>query len=157
TFAFAVRDRKGHNVYEGETTFGFFSNEALAQQVGIRDAKGYEPDATELARARSFDYPRHAPYPDAMMRMLDRIDVFVPDGGPHGLGFIRGSKRVVPGEWFFQAHFFRDPVWPGSLGLEAFLQLLKVVTLERWPGRRGDAAMWFEMLPGPSHTWAYRG
>jgi 3-hydroxymyristoyl/3-hydroxydecanoyl-(acyl carrier protein) dehydratase len=80
--------------------------------------------------------------------------VFVPDGGPHHLGFIRGSKRVVPDEWFFKAHFYQDPVWPGSLGLEAFLQLLKLVALERLGG---GAATWFETLPGPSHTWAYRG
>jgi acyl transferase domain-containing protein/3-hydroxymyristoyl/3-hydroxydecanoyl-(acyl carrier protein) dehydratase len=154
SFAFEIRNPRGDSVYKGETTFGFFSKEALAQQVGIRDAKLYEPDAAELTRARSFEYPRQAPYSDDRMRMLDRIDVFVPDGGPQQLGFLRGSKRVVPEEWFFKAHFFQDPVWPGSLGLEAFLQLFKVAALERWGG---DAATWFEMLSGPSHTWMYRG
>jgi 3-hydroxymyristoyl/3-hydroxydecanoyl-(acyl carrier protein) dehydratase len=89
-----------------------------------------------------------------MMRMLDRVDLFLPDGGPRGLGFLSGSKRVVPDEWFFKAHFYQDPVWPGSLGLEAFLQLLKIAALERWGG---DASTRFEMLPGPSHTWMYRG
>ncbi len=59
--------------------------------------------------------------------MVDRIDAYVSDGGPHGLGFVAGSKRVDPSAWFFQAHFQGDPVWPGSLGLESFLQLLKVV------------------------------
>jgi acyl transferase domain-containing protein/3-hydroxymyristoyl/3-hydroxydecanoyl-(acyl carrier protein) dehydratase len=154
TFAFAVRDRQRRGVYEGETTFGFFSKESLAQQVGVRDAQVYDPSAAELSRARSFGYPRRAPFPEDMLRMPDRIDMFVADGGPHGLGFIRGGKRVVPGEWFFQAHFYQDPVWPGSLGLEAFLQLLKVVAVERWGG---GAATVFEALPGPSHTWTYRG
>ena len=153
-FDFAIRNRQGESVYKGETTFGFFSKAALAQQVGVRDAKPYEPDAAELARMRSFEYPRQAPFPDAQMCMLDRIDVFAPDGGPQCLGFVSGSKRVIPGEWFFKAHFFQDPVWPGSLGLEAFLQLLKVAAVERWGG---DEATWFEMLPGPSHKWMYRG
>ena len=37
-YEFAIRCDKGR-VYEGNTTFGFFSKAALAQQVGIRDAK----------------------------------------------------------------------------------------------------------------------
>ena len=71
--------------------------------------------------------------------MIDRVDAFVPDGGPHGLGFIEGSKPVDPTAWFFKAHFYQDPVWPGSLGLESFLQLLKVVAAERWGGSAPDA------------------
>jgi 3-hydroxymyristoyl/3-hydroxydecanoyl-(acyl carrier protein) dehydratase len=35
-YTFSVRDREGP-VYEGSTSFGFFSKEALAQQVGLRD------------------------------------------------------------------------------------------------------------------------
>ena len=87
------------------------------------------------------------------MRMLDRIDVFVPDGGPAGLGFIEGSKEVEPGAWFFKAHFYQDPVWPGSLGLEAFLQLLKVAAREYWPD---DARPMFLAVSAP-HAWIYRG
>ena len=51
----------------------------------------------------------------ARKRMVDRIDAYVPDGGPHRLGFIAGSKTVDPAAWFFRAHFHQDPVWPGSL------------------------------------------
>ena len=43
----------------------------------------------------------------------------------------RGAIAVDPGAWFFQAHFYQDPVWPGSLGLESFLQLLKFVAFHR--------------------------
>src|SRR5262249_45971152 len=84
-----------------------------------------------------------------------RIDLFVPDGGPAGMGFVAGRKLVDPEEWFFKAHFHQDPVWPGSLGLEAFLQLLQAVAAERWgagPGTRFRA-----MLPGQPHSWSYRG
>jgi 3-hydroxymyristoyl/3-hydroxydecanoyl-(acyl carrier protein) dehydratase len=35
-----------------------------------------------------------------------------------------GRIAVDPSFWFFKAHFFQDPVWPGSLGLESFLQLV---------------------------------
>src|SRR5262249_41947407 len=82
-------------------------------------------------------------------------DLFAPDGGPHGCGFVRGSKAVNPGEWFFQAHFFRDPVWPGSLGLESFLQLLQVVAARRWGV--SPATRWQVAAHGVPPTWVYRG
>jgi 3-hydroxymyristoyl/3-hydroxydecanoyl-(acyl carrier protein) dehydratase len=151
TYEFAVR-RAGRPVYRGETTFGFFSRPALTQQVGIREARPPEPTAAERQRARGFDYPRQAPFPDDRLRMIDRVDLFVPDGGPHGLGLVEGRKVVDPAEWFFQAHFYQDPVWPGSLGLEALLQLLAVAAAERWPGAHS-----FLVAPGTRHRWRYRG
>ena len=87
--------------------------------------------------------------------MVDAIDLYVADGGTRGLGFIRGVKTVIPDEWFFKAHFYQDPVWPGSLGLEAFLQLLKVAAVKRWgwqPGNRFET-----MALNRPHTWTYRG
>jgi 3-hydroxymyristoyl/3-hydroxydecanoyl-(acyl carrier protein) dehydratase len=154
-FDFAVRDAAGRDVFRGDTYFGFFAAEALAEQVGIRDAEPYRPTMTEEARGERFTYPNAAPFPGATLRMIDRIDLFMPDGGPHGLGFVRGVKDVDPGEWFFKAHFHRDPVWPGSLGLEAFLQLLAVVAARRWGS--GSGSVWQSPVVGGSHNWVYRG
>jgi 3-hydroxymyristoyl/3-hydroxydecanoyl-(acyl carrier protein) dehydratase len=123
--------------------------------VGIRDAEPYLPAAAEEARGERFAYPDASPFPEATLRMIDRIDLFVPDGGPHGLGFVRGVKDVDPTEWFFKAHFHQDPVWPGSLGLEAFLQLLAIVADRRWG--RDVATIWQSPAVGGSHTWVYRG
>jgi acyl transferase domain-containing protein/3-hydroxymyristoyl/3-hydroxydecanoyl-(acyl carrier protein) dehydratase len=145
-------------VYSGDTYFGFFSKEALADQVGIRDVIPYQPDKSEITHCRSYPYPVNAPYPDAMMRMVDQIDVFIPAGGPHGLGFIRGTTRVDPEAWFFKAHFYQDPVWPGSLGLESFMQLLKVVAMVRWQnGSNGEDCRFESMAVGTEHSWVYRG
>jgi hypothetical protein len=44
------------------------------------------------------------------------------------------EKDVDPGEWFFKAHFFQDPVMPGSLGIEALCQLLQWYMAERGIG-----------------------
>ena len=150
-YDFDVR-RGEQSVYRGQTMFGFFTKDALAQQVGVRDEQPYRPTEAESGRVRSFDFPRAAPFPDDRLRMMDRVETFIADGGPHGLGVIQGVKVVVPDEWFFKAHFFQDPVWPGSLGLEAMLQLLKVVAAERWPG-----SGLFIGNPGPTHRWIYRG
>lgn len=135
--------------------FGFFSREALANQVGIRDAKPYPPTAAECERGRTLPYPGAAPFPEKQLRMLDRIDLFVADGGPCELGYIRGIKEVDPAEWFFKAHFFEDPVMPGSLGLESFLQLVKYAAVERWGWREGDTLA--AVAVGHKHRWLYRG
>ena len=68
---------------------------------------------------------------------------------------MRGVKAVDPAEWFFKAHFYRDPVCPGSLGIESFIQLLKFVALQRWPQFKNSHR--FGLLTGVKHTWIYRG
>ncbi len=165
----------GQMVYEGNLTFGFFSKESLAQQVGIHDAKqdAYSPSSQELQKAKSFQLKDTPPFsPDAAdrqymdstsslsmpakaIRMIDIIDIYMPDGGPFGLGFIRGTKKVDPGEWFFKAHFYQDPVCPGSLGIESFLQLIKFMALNRW-GHMADSHR-FAFFLEKSHSWIYRG
>jgi acyl transferase domain-containing protein/3-hydroxymyristoyl/3-hydroxydecanoyl-(acyl carrier protein) dehydratase len=153
-FDFTVADRHGI-IYAGETMFGFFAKEALANQVGIRDVTPYQPTAEEMGRGRSLPYPETPPFPEKMLRMIDRIDLFIPDGGPRGLGYLRGIKDVDPDEWFFKAHFYQDPVTPGSLGLESFLQLVKFAAVERWGWREGNTLA--AVAPERRHRWLYRG
>ena len=45
-YDFEISDQLGP-VYTGDTVFGFFSAESLAQQVGVREAKPYQPSAQE--------------------------------------------------------------------------------------------------------------
>ncbi|MEE8638183.1 MAG: beta-ketoacyl synthase N-terminal-like domain-containing protein [Candidatus Margulisiibacteriota bacterium] len=145
--------REAKTVYKGNTYFGFFSKQALAQQEGIRDAKIYKPRGEEMAKAKAVPYPTDPPFPDKKLRMIDQIDLYVPDGGPNGLGFIRGSMKVDPGAWFFKAHFYQDPVVPGSLGLESMLQVLKFAAFERW----GKEQTMLTVASGIRHEWIYRG
>ncbi len=152
-FTFEVKGSEG-TLYKGTTYFGFFSAQALLDQKGIQDAKPHEPSRSEMERGIiNVKYPTEPPFPEKKMRMVDHIDLFIPDGGPHGLGFIRGSKKVDPDEWFFNAHFYQDPVTPGSLGVEAFIQLLKFVATRRW-GALPETV--FEGMT-EKHQWLYRG
>ncbi len=153
-YDFEIVDRHGP-IYTGKTVFGFFSKESLANQVGIRDAKRYAPSASEKARGESFPYPDAAPFPERKMRMVDQVDLYVPDGGPAGLGYLQGSAVVDPAAWFFQAHFYQDPVWPGSLGLESFLQLLKVAAFKRWGGT--PQSRFSAVVCKERQRWSYRG
>jgi 3-hydroxymyristoyl/3-hydroxydecanoyl-(acyl carrier protein) dehydratase len=148
-----VSDGSGE-VYKGTTYFGFFTKPALANQIGIRDAKVPWPSDAERIRAESATLPHDAPFPTKMLRMVDRITTYLPDGGSKGLGLVVGAIDVDPGFWFFKAHFYQDPVWPGSLGLESFLQLLKFAAWKRWgePDRP-----WQTVALAAPHTWVYRG
>jgi 3-hydroxymyristoyl/3-hydroxydecanoyl-(acyl carrier protein) dehydratase/1-acyl-sn-glycerol-3-phosphate acyltransferase len=89
--------------------------------------------------------------------MLDRIVHFDAAGGAAGLGAARAEKTVDRDEWFFKAHFFQDPVQPGSLGVEAMCQLLQLVMLEKGLAE-GIAQPRFEAVArGVKHVWKYRG
>jgi 3-hydroxymyristoyl/3-hydroxydecanoyl-(acyl carrier protein) dehydratase len=142
-------------VYEGTTYFGFFSRPQLANQVGIREARVPWPTDAVLTRAERSELPHDPPFPAPMMRMVDQITAYLPDGGAKGLGLVVGKIAVDPEFWFFKAHFFQDPVWPGSLGLESFLQLLKYVAWKRW----GTAPTpgWQTVALNRPHSWSYRG
>jgi 3-hydroxymyristoyl/3-hydroxydecanoyl-(acyl carrier protein) dehydratase/malonyl CoA-acyl carrier protein transacylase len=159
-------------LYAGNTYFGFFTKEALAQQEGIgkADLKVYNPTPEEIKSSQTVELADFAPLsprdpqsdpfaglalPAKAIRMVDRIESFLPEGGFMNLGFIRGSKRVDSREWFFKAHFYQDPVCPGSLGIESFIQLLKYIARERWPHLIETHR--FTLVPGETHSWIYRG
>jgi 3-hydroxymyristoyl/3-hydroxydecanoyl-(acyl carrier protein) dehydratase len=141
---------KGKSVYKGETTFGFFSKEALANQVGVRGAELWNVEKYTPVNAL---ISTESPFPDEFLKMLDRVDYLEEKGGANTLGYIRGSKRVNPKDWFFKAHFYQDPVWPGSLGLEAMLQLMKILATKFWPG----VDTFLPMVGPKPHIWMYRG
>jgi 3-hydroxymyristoyl/3-hydroxydecanoyl-(acyl carrier protein) dehydratase len=170
-FDFEV-NQKGRPIYTGNTYFGFFTRQALAQQAGIRDAVSqvYGPAPEDVLGSITYDFVDQVPLrpqdpmvdaaagltlPAKAIRMIDRIESYIPDGGPAGLGFIRGIKTVDPQEWFFKAHFYQDPVCPGSLGIESFIQLLKFVALQRWP--QLESSHRFGLLTAVNHAWIYRG
>ena len=169
-YSLALESERLGPLYAGTTYFGFFSKQALEDQVGMRDVHIHEPTPDELERGRSLVMPHTAPFPDPRLRMVDRIELLVADGGVDGLGWVHGSIAVDPSAWFFEAHFYQDPVWPGSLGLEAFVQLLKVYAVDRW--KLGEGTEFATMAAGRTatgkdpggeadgggrHRWTYRG
>ena len=170
-FEFVVTCNK-QTVYAGNTHFGFFTEQALAQQVGVRENV---PRKTDFSQNRpgliedqliqpirpltpddpTTDMTTSAAMPSTALCMFDKIETYLPDGSPQSKGYIRGMKKVDPDAWFFKAHFHQDPVCPGSLGLESLLQLLKFDALQRWKNLAPN--MRFMPLDGVSHDWMYRG
>jgi 3-hydroxyacyl-[acyl-carrier protein] dehydratase / trans-2-decenoyl-[acyl-carrier protein] isomerase len=75
------------------------------------------------ARGEMFG-PGNAQLPAPPMLLFDRITTITEQGGAHGLGYIEAEFDINPDLWFFDCHFLRDPVMPGSLGLDAMWQLV---------------------------------
>jgi len=160
------RDRM---VYRGTTNFGFFTKEALSNQVGIRNSrlytqlpsienKGFQVSSFQNDAPITPDDPARSPdlgMPSKALRMIDEIDYLDFDGGLYKNGCIQAVKRVVAEEWFFDAHFYQDPVCPGSLGVESFLQMLRFFLIKKY---EIDTIKYEPiMTQNCNHKWIYRG
>jgi NAD(P)-dependent dehydrogenase (short-subunit alcohol dehydrogenase family)/3-hydroxymyristoyl/3-hydroxydecanoyl-(acyl carrier protein) dehydratase len=158
---------KGQSIYKGTTNFGFFTAEALAKQVGIRDPEAFVT-VEKSSRKSDIVLKDHAPLtpedknigpntgmPGKALRMIDKITCLDFKAGLHGQGLIQGEKQVDPDEWFFHAHFYQDPVCPGSLGVESFLQLIRLFMIKKFdlnPELFAPA-----VAENNEHEWTYRG
>jgi 3-oxoacyl-(acyl-carrier-protein) synthase/3-hydroxymyristoyl/3-hydroxydecanoyl-(acyl carrier protein) dehydratase/1-acyl-sn-glycerol-3-phosphate acyltransferase len=163
--SFRVRCLLGETpVYEMQTGFGFFPAATFENQAGLATTA---EQSAELGAASDFLVDltaRPARYFQSSLRlaesrllMLDRVTVCDPRGGRAGLGFLRAEKDVNPAEWFFKAHFFQDPVQPGSLGLEAMLQLLQFHMLQAGLAEGMFHPRFAPIKTGQAITWKYRG
>ncbi|MEU7115529.1 beta-ketoacyl synthase N-terminal-like domain-containing protein [Streptomyces sp. NPDC046182] len=160
----------GEVFYTGESLFGYFSDAALAHQVGLDSGTYREPwIATErpaAERVRRIELPDDAPaftdptggalrLPAGRFHLVDRVDL-VEDGGRHGAGYLHGHRSIRPDEWYFDRHFHRDPVMPGSLGVEAVLQAMRLFVQERNLAD-GMTRPRFAMATDVEMAWKYRG
>lgn len=164
--SFAVDcSQDGRPVYRLETVFGFFAAASLASQAGLpareaendmlgRSSEYFVDLASRPAALFSPDRPRLA---GPMLLMIDRVDGFWPGAGAAGLGQMRAVKDVDPGEWFFKAHFFQDPVQPGSLGIEAMIQTLQAFMLEARMDEGIERPRFEPLEVGRELKWKYRG
>jgi 3-hydroxymyristoyl/3-hydroxydecanoyl-(acyl carrier protein) dehydratase len=158
-FSFAMTTSQGEPVFDGTTVFGFFPPEALANQVGLPVS-----DADRAGRAQPMKMIHCAPHTAGLPPLaahpravsLRVVDDMAVGEGPMAVGQrVRSHKRVQLDDWFFRAHFFRDPVQPGSLGIEAMIQ-----ALSWWMHQAGlvPAGHHIESLAtGSPLSWKYRG
>jgi 3-hydroxymyristoyl/3-hydroxydecanoyl-(acyl carrier protein) dehydratase len=152
----------GEQVFSVRTVFGFFPATAFEDQAGLpasaqdralltQPSESTVNLPTSLARYGT----GHLRLPDEMLLMLDRITGYWPSGGAAGLGRLRAEKDIGPEEWFFSAHFFQDPVQPGSLGVQAMCQLLQFALIEQ--GTSLPRPRFEPIMLGEEVSWKYRG
>ena len=163
----------GETFYEGDAVFGFFSAESLSNQVGMDKGKKLLPWYKEASIAQdkliTFDlkseHAQKALYAPQNNKahyhlaggVLDFIDesIVVADGGKFGKGYVHSMKVIDPTDWFYPCHFYKDPVMPGSLGVEAMIESLQVFALQQDLGK--DFINPRFGLVEDEAKWTYRG
>lgn len=151
-----ARLKSGAPIMRLTTRFGFFPAAALIRQAGLpvtdqdRAYLTLPPAISDLTRSDT-------PLAKGRLQMLDGVDYFDPEGGSAKLGLTRAHQKTDPYAWYFKAHFMGDPVQPGSLGLDALVQLL---TRAAWlKGLANDIPdPYIETLAADMPVkWTYRG
>ncbi|WP_084495945.1 beta-ketoacyl synthase [Nocardia shimofusensis] len=153
----------GEPFYRGETMFGYFSDEALANQTGL---DGGRPAPTWLAGhpgadVRVIDVAARRADPAAplcardTLALIDRVDV-VDGGGAHGAGYLHSLRAIDPDDWYFARHFHLDPVIPGSLGVESVIHAVQEWMLDAGFAD-GLTDPVFRIPAGIAFSWRYRG
>ena len=145
-------------IYDLTTTFGFFPKAALEGQAGlsISDSERAwmeQPSGVDLLT--SLDAQARALLPAPMLRMCERVTHR--EVAADGSAKLRGEKTVRADEWFFKAHFFQDPVQPGSLGIEALVQLLQAHLLLSGASAAIPQGSFADMSAPTPGTWQFRG
>jgi len=164
----------GEPFYQGDATFGFFSSNALANQIGLDGGKAVLPwietenrpglpiisiDLKNQASRTPF-YQINAQKPgyrlaQHQLDLLDEVKI-VKGGGRYQQGYIYARKQIKPTDWYFKCHFHQDPVMPGSLGVEAILQAMQVYALQLDLGQHLKSPR-FGQLIDHEVIWKYRG
>ncbi|MHC3429289.1 beta-ketoacyl synthase N-terminal-like domain-containing protein [Streptomyces sp. DT18] len=140
------------------TVFGYFPSSSFADQPGLPVSAADRARLDEPCAYEADLTARRDPgQPGPMLRMLDRVTGYWPEGGRAGRGRLRAEKEVDPGAWFFRSHFFQDPVQPGSLGIEAMCQLLRHHLRESGLTAGIAFPRFVTTPPGTELSWTYRG
>jgi len=162
----------GEPFYEGESLYGYFTEEALAGQTGLDGGESTLPwldrqdDPPTARRIDLRDDPRWYgdERPDDGLRLgvghlalADRLDVVDgPDAPDEAVAYLRGHRRIREDDWYFDCHFHRDPVMPGSLGIEAIVQAMQAYVIDAGLADDIDHPR-FAPPVGVSMGWKYRG
>jgi acyl transferase domain-containing protein/3-hydroxymyristoyl/3-hydroxydecanoyl-(acyl carrier protein) dehydratase len=157
--------------YKGSAVFGYFSSESLTNQLGIDNGKTtqawFVDNKVPTEQIEQFDLTnKQLPFFNAplgkphyclaggQLNFVDTVSI-VEGGGKASLAYIYGERTVDPSDWFFRYHFHQDPVMPGSLGVEAIIELLQTYALKNDLGAQFTNPRF--IAPLTNVVWKYRG
>jgi len=147
----------GEPVYRGRSSFGYFTLPMLLNQSGLDGSLVSRPWYQENSQSGEWITPagNQAALPSPGEASLPSVEQLwiSKQGGIHGQGYLFVNQPVPSNAWFYQAHFYQDPVMPGSLGVEIMAQVLAAGSAS-WGI---PAGLPWRMLPGQNTTWKYRG
>jgi acyl transferase domain-containing protein/3-hydroxymyristoyl/3-hydroxydecanoyl-(acyl carrier protein) dehydratase len=157
--------------YSGKAVFGYFGGDALANQLGIDNGKitnaWFVSNKTPVEKIEKLDLTDktlplfkqqenkpHYRLAGGQLNFVDTVSI-VEGGGKASLAYIYGERTIDASDWFFRYHFHQDPVMPGSLGVEAIIELLQTYALKNDLGKQFNNPR-FD-APLTNVVWKYRG
>ncbi|WP_298775307.1 beta-ketoacyl synthase N-terminal-like domain-containing protein [uncultured Shewanella sp.] len=158
--------------YVGEAVFGYFKASALKDQLGLDKGQTTQPwhIVNEVKADHHIDLqgaavkpnpyfiaPKNQPHyklAGGQLNFIDKVDI-VEKGGSHGLGYLFAQRTINPSDWFFQFHFHQDPVMPGSLGVQAIIELMQTYAINQGLGKTFTNPKFEQILS--KIQWKYRG
>ncbi|RLV59404.1 3-hydroxyacyl-[acyl-carrier-protein] dehydratase FabA [Parashewanella curva] len=155
--------------YRGSAVFGYFKEQALTHQLGLDNGSVTQAwhhqnqikadveinlldDACPLFI--SPDDKPHYRLAGEQLNFIDKVDI-VRQGGKAEKGYLYAERTVDASDWFFQFHFHQDPVMPGSLGVEAIIELMQTFALNEGLGKEFSNPKFGQILS--DIKWKYRG
>ena len=175
TFELYVKAENGSNTdelfYKGTAVFGYFGEDALTNQLGIDNGKithaWFEDNKTpqqnidivdltnkQLAYYQAPASKPHYKLAGGQMNFIDTVSI-VEGGGKAGIAYVHGLRKIDASDWFFRYHFHQDPVMPGSLGVEAIIELMQTYALKNDLGAAFTNPRF--IAPATVVKWKYRG
>ena len=179
TFELYVKDEncaaqalESHDLfYKGTAVFGYFGGDALTNQLGIDNGRTtypwFEDNNTPKSDIEVIDLsdqnlalykaPTNKPHyklAGGQMNFIDTVSI-VEGGGKAGVAYVHGERTIDATDWFFRYHFHQDPVMPGSLGVEAIIELMQTYALKNDLGKAFTNPRF--IAPTTLVKWKYRG
>ena len=162
---------EGDIFYTGKAVFGYFSADSLTNQLGMDKGQTKQSWFVENGIAESeievfylnnkqcnlYHAPDDKPHyrlAGGQMNFIDKVSI-VEGGGDGGVAYVHGERTVDASDWFFRYHFHQDPVMPGSLGVEAIIELLQTYALKNDLGAEFTNPRF--IAPLTEVEWKYRG
>jgi 3-hydroxymyristoyl/3-hydroxydecanoyl-(acyl carrier protein) dehydratase len=148
---------EGNLFLHGKSSFGYFTPLMLKNQSGLngKDSQvtwsSNHPDSGQWIELDTGQSPgvafQHPQIPHISRAWISK------SGGRNNSGYVQTQIQIPNDAWFYRAHFFQDPVMPGSLGVESMARALtgSSASLGTNPNLR------WRIQPGIKTSWKYRG
>ena len=148
---------EGKSFFQGKSSFGYFTKQMLNNQSGLDGTKTISqwiesnPDSgeweTKTENGLTKNDPETPHLPEISQVWISK------SGGIHGQGYLFTNLEIPTNSWFYKAHFYQDPVMPGSLGVEAMVRTI-MQSSTNWG--IPQSTRW-RIIPGKTTNWKYRG
>ena len=148
---------EGKPFLQGKSSFGYFTKQMLKNQSGLDGANNVTQwiesnrdsgdwlETTDIDN--TFNNPDTPHLPEIPQVWISK------SGGNDGQGYLFTNLDIPTNSWFYKAHFYQDPVMPGSLGVEA---MVRIITQSSSIWGIPKNSQW-RIIPGNTTKWKYRG